>query len=188
MEQKTIPFDLSEERLAQLADKKFDEGDYLAGLRFTYKIMELYGAGADEFVALADAYDDLELYDLSADSWFRFLDVCEEDERAEAYEGLYNCFFHLGNEALEQYYYSLLRLERSRMGQTSEDAEYFPDEEEPEEYEDGLYEITCPACGEVVCVDEEMLTDENLACPNCGTKFEVDFGDEEASDESEDKE
>ena len=133
MEQKTIPFDLSEERLAQLADKKFDEGDYLAGLRFTYKIMELYGAGADEFVALADAYDDLELYDLSADSWFRFLDVCEEDERAEACEGLYNCFFHLGNGALEQYYYGLLRLESSRMGQTSEDAEYFLDEEEPEE-------------------------------------------------------
>ena len=70
-------------------------------------------------------------------------------------------------------------------GEEDEDDE---DEEEPEEYEDGLYEITCPACGEVVCVDEEMLTDENLACPNCGTKFEVDFGDEEASDESEDKE
>ncbi len=70
-------------------------------------------------------------------------------------------------------------------GEEEEDDE---DEEEPEEYEDGLYEITCPACGEVVCVDEEMLTDENLACPNCGTKFEVDFGDEEASDESEDKE
>lgn len=70
-------------------------------------------------------------------------------------------------------------------GEEEEDDE---DEEEPEEYEDGLYEITCPACGEVVCVDEEMLTDENLACPNCGTKFEVDFGDEETSDESEDKE
>ena len=69
-----------------------------------------------------------------------------------------------------------------------EEEEDDKDEEEPEEYEDGLYEITCPACGEVVCVDEEMLTDENLACPNCGTKFEVDFGDEEASDESEDKE
>ena len=35
-----------------------------------------------------------------------------------------------------------------------------------EEYEAGLYEITCPNCGEVVCVDEDMLADENLACPN----------------------
>ena len=62
------------------------------------------------------------------------------------------------------------------------------DGEEPEEYEDGLYEITCPACGEVVCVDEEMLTDENLACPNCGTKFEVDFGEDEESSDDPDKE
>ena len=55
-----------------------------------------------------------------------------------------------------------------------------------EEYEAGLYEITCPNCGEVVCVDEDMLADENLACPNCGTKFEVDFSEEEdASEESE---
>ena len=55
-----------------------------------------------------------------------------------------------------------------------------------EEYEAGLYEITCPNCGEVVCVDEDMLADENLACPNCGTKFEVDFSEEEdAAAESE---
>ena len=55
-----------------------------------------------------------------------------------------------------------------------------------EEYEAGLYEITCPNCGEVVCVDEDVLADENLACPNCGTKFEVDFSEEEdAAEESE---
>ena len=69
-----------------------------------------------------------------------------------------------------------------------EDEDEEEDGEEPEEYEDGLYEITCPACGEVVCVDEEMLTDENLACPNCGTKFEVDFGEDEESSDDPDKE
>ncbi|MEF9866355.1 MAG: hypothetical protein RR576_06870 [Oscillospiraceae bacterium] len=52
------------------------------------------------------------------------------------------------------------------------------DDDEDEEYDDGLFEITCPNCGEVVCVDEEMLTDENLACPNCATKFEIDFGED----------
>lgn len=41
--------------------------------------------------------------------------------------------------------------------------------------EDSLYEITCPKCGEVVCVDDDMLSDENLSCPNCHTSFEVDF-------------
>ncbi len=53
------------------------------------------------------------------------------------------------------------------------------DDEEDESYEDGIYEITCPACGEVVCVDEDMLADDNLACPNCGTKFEVDFSEDD---------
>lgn len=53
------------------------------------------------------------------------------------------------------------------------------DDDEPDEFEDGLYEITCPQCGEVVCVDEEMLSSDDLACPNCGTKFEVDFSDED---------
>ena len=48
-----------------------------------------------------------------------------------------------------------------------------------EEYEAGLYEITCPQCGEVVCVDEDMLANDDLACPNCGTKFEVDFSEDD---------
>lgn len=51
-----------------------------------------------------------------------------------------------------------------------------------EEFEDGLYEITCPQCGEVVCVDEDMLSDDDLACPNCNTKFEVDFCEDEDCD------
>lgn len=57
----------------------------------------------------------------------------------------------------------------------------FEDEDEDddtEEYEAGLYEITCPSCGEIVCVDEELLMDENLACPNCKTPFEVDFDED----------
>lgn len=52
------------------------------------------------------------------------------------------------------------------------------EDDDEDEYEAGLYEIRCPNCGEVVCVDEEMLCDENLACPNCNTKFEIDFSDD----------
>ncbi|MEG1322861.1 MAG: hypothetical protein RSD01_07015 [Ruthenibacterium sp.] len=60
-----------------------------------------------------------------------------------------------------------------------DDDEDDEDEDADDEYEDGLYEITCPACGEVVCVDEDMLADDNLSCPNCGTKFEVDFTEDD---------
>ncbi len=64
------------------------------------------------------------------------------------------------------------------------DVESYLYEDEEEEYDDsadyrddGLYEITCPACGEVVCVDEDMLCADDLACPNCKTSFEIDFSD-----------
>ena len=67
-----------------------------------------------------------------------------------------------------------------------EDTLYGEDDDEDELYEDGLYEITCPNCGEVVCVDEDMLADDNLACPNCGTKFEVDFSDDEDGEGADD--
>ena len=57
------------------------------------------------------------------------------------------------------------------------------DEDYADEYEAGLYEITCPNCGEVVCVDEDMLSSDDLTCPSCGTKFEVDFSEDEADAE-----
>ncbi|MEG2769895.1 MAG: hypothetical protein RR902_03675 [Oscillospiraceae bacterium] len=41
--------------------------------------------------------------------------------------------------------------------------------------DDEVYEITCPNCNEVTCVTEDMLDSEDLACPACGTKFEIDF-------------
>lgn len=47
----------------------------------------------------------------------------------------------------------------------------------------GLYEITCPKCGEIVCMDEDMLFSPDCACPNCATSFEVDFDGVEATEE-----
>lgn len=48
-----------------------------------------------------------------------------------------------------------------------------------------LYEITCPKCGETVCMDEDMLFSSDCACPNCGTIFEVDYDDDEEEEETE---
>ena len=46
-----------------------------------------------------------------------------------------------------------------------------------------IYEITCPKCGEVVCMDEDMLFSPDCACPACGTTFEVDFDGVEETEE-----
>lgn len=56
------------------------------------------------------------------------------------------------------------------------------DEENP------LYEITCPKCGEVVCMDEDMLFSPDCACPNCGTSFEIEFDEECDCEDCEDEE
>ena len=59
--------------------------------------------------------------------------------------------------------------------------------------DDGLYEIECPACHDTIYLDESMLEDEGMKCPNCGTDLEFDFDsdcccddDDCATDEKED--
>lgn len=38
-----------------------------------------------------------------------------------------------------------------------------------------LYEITCPACGETVTLNEEMLMGGDVECPACGEKIEIEI-------------
>lgn len=105
MEKKTVRFDLSADALLDLADARLDEGDYLAALRMLHKSVDLYGPAADEYASMADTYDEMELFELSAECWFRYLDVCGEEEAVDAYEGLAACYYNMGNERLASYYY-----------------------------------------------------------------------------------
>lgn len=41
--------------------------------------------------------------------------------------------------------------------------------------DDEVYEIECPACNDVIYLDSQMLEEEGMTCPNCGTKLEFDF-------------
>ena len=46
------------------------------------------------------------------------------------------------------------------------------DEDEDEDFEDDdFYEVTCPACGETVCFDEDC-DPADLVCPACGEEFD----------------
>ena len=60
------------------------------------------------------------------------------------------------------------------------DDEEWDDEDLTDLYdeENPLYEITCPKCGEIVCMDEDLLFSPDCACPNCGTTFEIEFDEE----------
>lgn len=47
---------------------------------------------------------------------------------------------------------------------------------------DELYEVCCPGCGDTVILDEYMLEEGSIDCPNCGLNLEFDFNDIELAD------
>lgn len=64
----------------------------------------------------------------------------------------------------------------------------FSDDDEDEEY----YDVECPSCGEVICIDEGILEEGGIECPNCGEELEFDIemdcDCEDCHKEEEDKE
>lgn len=45
-------------------------------------------------------------------------------------------------------------------------------------------EVECPACGEVICLDESVFDEDSIDCPACGETLEFDFDidDEDSED------
>ena len=97
---------MSADALLDMAEARLDEEDYIAALRLLHKSLEMYGPGADEYADLAEAYDGMEQYEYAAYNWFRFLDVCAENEAVDAYVGLAACYYNLGNMPQAMYYYN----------------------------------------------------------------------------------
>ena len=54
-----------------------------------------------------------------------------------------------------------------------------------------FYEVTCPACGNTITIDEDVLDLGAIECPNCGETLEfegVEPAGEESSDGEDEKE
>ncbi len=49
------------------------------------------------------------------------------------------------------------------------------DEEDDGEFDGELYEVECPSCGEIICLDEDMLDEGEIDCPSCGEPLEFDL-------------
>lgn len=41
--------------------------------------------------------------------------------------------------------------------------------------EDELYEVTCPSCGDTILIDEGMIEEGSINCPNCNELLEFDY-------------
>lgn len=107
-EKKTIKIDFGERRLAELADKFYNEGDYLSSLRFAYKQLLLYGGSDDVYVRLSDIYEGMGLHGSALNWWFHFLHIAQKEDLPDIYEGLAVNFLNLGNESQSAYYYNKL--------------------------------------------------------------------------------
>ena len=56
--------------------------------------------------------------------------------------------------------------------------------------DDELYEITCPTCGDTILLDEGMIEEGSMNCPNCNELLEFDYDDltiEDFEDKAEDE-
>ena len=68
------------------------------------------------------------------------------------------------------------------LGELEDDYYDLDDDEDDSDFEEEYYEVVCPTCGDTICLNEEMLDDGEMACPNCGEHLEFDLDDVETCD------
>lgn len=107
-ESKVKKIDLSRKRLGWIADKYYNEGNYLSALKMAYRELNDFGGDGDVFVRLSDIYEAMNLQGMAVNCWFRFLNIAETDELPDIYEGLAVNFLALGQESQSAYYYNRL--------------------------------------------------------------------------------
>lgn len=48
-------------------------------------------------------------------------------------------------------------------------------EDDDDDEDEEIYEVTCPSCGEELCLDYDAIVDGSIDCPSCGELLEFDF-------------
>lgn len=81
-----------------------------------------------------------------------------------------------------------------------DDEDEYDEEDDDEDFDfddddDELYEVTCPTCGDTILLDEGMIEEGTINCPNCNELLEFDYDDltiqdfegEESEDDSDEQ-
>ncbi len=100
-----LKLDYNDEFLLDSVENRARSGDYIGALTLLNKRNGKYPPSADAQALAADIYEEMGVYQLAADAWFRFLDVCNEADFSEGYEGLAVAFMNMGNELHSTLYY-----------------------------------------------------------------------------------
>jgi len=58
-----------------------------------------------------------------------------------------------------------------------DDDEYYYDDDEQ------FFEVECPECHDNIILDEEMVAEGSITCPNCGINIEFEMDDEDEDEE-----
>ncbi len=94
------------------------------------------------------------------------------------------------SDELDEMEQSLDLLEQVVYDEYDEDDEDMDEEDEEDDEDDDedavfdfgdevIYELSCPACGEPITIDEEILEKGSICCPKCGEELEFDLSEEE---------
>ena len=105
---KTVEIDFGYKRLGDLADKYYNEGKLLSALRLAHRQYETYGGDGEVYTRLSDIYEGMGLHSSAINWWYRFLDIAEEEDLPDIYEGLAVNYLNMGQENFSAYYYNKL--------------------------------------------------------------------------------
>ncbi|MBR2340939.1 MAG: tetratricopeptide repeat protein [Clostridia bacterium] len=105
---RTRKIDFSAKRLNAMAEKFYDEGNYLSALRFTFRDIEENGENFTALTRLCDVYENLGLNSTAIKYLFKLLDVSDEADYPDIYEGLAVNYLNMGKEAPSAFYYNSL--------------------------------------------------------------------------------
>ena len=126
------------------------------------------------------------------------LDIDKKSKEGKLFAAIIDTLEELG-EAIDQVSDDLEDLE----DYVYDDDDDEDDEDEDEDWDDDdgeccccgdepvFYEVTCPACGNTITIDEDVLDLGAIECPNCGETLEFDgiaTDDEEQPEEDKDGE
>lgn len=75
---------------------------------------------------------------------------------------------------LEEDYYEL---------DDDDDCDDEDDDDEELDSDDDYYEVICPSCGDTICLNQEMIEEGSINCPNCNELLEFDFDGDDDKEE-----
>ncbi len=105
---RTRKIDFSAKRLNAMAEKFYNEGNYVSALRFTFREMDENGESPTALNRLCDIYENLGLNSTAIKYLFKLLDISDEADYPDVYEGLAVNYLNMGKEAPSAFYYNAL--------------------------------------------------------------------------------